>query len=130
MTSLIVVNSDSSLQSLLGAMREKYLAHKFLRVSIKTGKDRSSEQNSLMWALLAQIAKSVVWHGQKLTKENWKDVLTSSLKRQKVVPGLDGGFVVCGTSTSNMTIAEMSEVCELAYAFGAQHGVEFREVTA
>lgn len=91
---------------------------------------RSVAQNALMWSLLEQIAKSVVWHGAKLTKENWKDVLTSSLKRQTVVPGIDGGFVVCGTSTSAMTIPEMNEVCEMAFAFGAQQGVAFREQPA
>ena len=91
---------------------------------------RSLEQNSLMWSLLTQISNTVVWHGQKLTKENWKDVLTASLKKQTVVPGIDGGFVVCGTSTSNMTKAELSELCELAIAFGTQQGVEFREFPA
>lgn len=91
---------------------------------------RSLEQNALMWSLLSQISKSVVWHGQKLTKENWKDCLTASLKKQTVVPGIDGGFVVCGTSTSSMTKAELSELCELAIAFGTQQGVEFREFPA
>lgn len=88
---------------------------------------RTTKQNDLMWALLTEISEQVVWHGQKLTKENWKDVLTASLKRQSVVPGIDGGFVVLGQSTSRMTVAEMIDVIELSYAFGAQHGVKFKE---
>ena len=47
------------------------------------------------------------------------------MKRTKVVPGLDGGFVVCGQSTSKMTIAEMCEMQDLMEAFGAQKGVRF-----
>ena len=43
----------------------------------------------------------------------------------KVVPGLDGGFVVLGQATSKMTIAEMGELMELISAFGAQQGVRF-----
>jgi hypothetical protein len=43
---------------------------------------------------------------------------------------VDGGFVVLGSSTSKMTKGEMSELIELAYAFGATHGVEFAEVTS
>jgi hypothetical protein len=72
-------------------------------------------------------SEQVEWYGQHLSKENWKDVLTASLKRQQVIPGLDGGFVVCGTSTSRMTIAEMTELIELAMAFGAEKGVVFSE---
>lgn len=86
---------------------------------------RTNEQNSLLWPLLFEISRQVDWHGQKLTPENWKDVFSASLKQQKVVPGLDGGFVVCGQSTSRMGKREFSDLIELIYAFGAQHGVDF-----
>ena len=88
---------------------------------------RTIQQNDLMWALLTEISNQVVWHGQKLTPENWKDVLTAALKRQSVVPGIDGGFVVLGQRTSKMSVKELNEVIELAYAFGAQHNVKFKD---
>lgn len=88
---------------------------------------RTIQQNDLMWALLTEISNQVVWHGQKLTPDNWKDVLTAALKRQSVVPGIDGGFVVLGQRTSKMSVKELNEVIELAYAFGAQNGVVFNE---
>lgn len=87
---------------------------------------RSDAQNRRLWAMLADIAAQVDWYGQKLTSEEWKDVFSASLKRTKVVPGLDGGFVVCGQSTSKMTKAEMCELQELMEAFGAEKGVRFR----
>ena len=87
---------------------------------------RSSEQNRRLWSLLSDLAQQVVWHGNKLTAEEWKHVMSSSLKRQKVVPGLDGGFVVIGLATSKMTRAEMAELQELIEAFGAQQGVQFK----
>lgn len=87
---------------------------------------RSDAQNRRLWAMLTDISRQVDWYGQKLTSEEWKDVLSASLKRTKVVPGLDGGFVVCGQSTSRMTRAEMCELQELIEAFGAQQGVKFR----
>lgn len=96
------------------------------RLSLSVGEEkRNGEQNKKMWAMLTEVSRQVVWHGQKLSKEEWKDVFTASLKRQKVVPGLDGGFVVLGSSTSKMSKAEMSELIELMMAFGAQQGVEF-----
>ena len=87
---------------------------------------RSDAQNRRLWAMLADISAQVDWYGQKLTSEEWKDVFSASLKRTKVVPGLDGGFVVCGQSTSKMTKDEMCELQTLMEAFGAQKGVRFR----
>ena len=88
---------------------------------------RSAEQNDKLWPTLRDIARQVVWHGQKLTDGEWKDILTAAIKRQKVVPGVDGGFVVLGTSTSRMSKAEMSELLECAIAFGAQHDVRWSQ---
>ena len=78
-----------------------------------------------MWKLINEVSEKVIWYGEKLTPENWKDVLTASLKKQTVVPGIDGGFVVCGTSTSKMTVKELNELIELTIAFGTQQGVKF-----
>jgi hypothetical protein len=90
---------------------------------------RSGDQNNLMWSLLGQISKHVIWYGQKLSSEDWKDVLTASLRRTRVVPGIDAGtFVPLGMRTSQMTKDELSELLELIYAFGAERGVQFREL--
>ncbi len=88
---------------------------------------RNLEQNAALWAALSDISKQVEWYGQRLTTEEWKDVFTASLKRQKVVPGLDGGFVVCGLSTSKMGKSEFSQLLDLAYAFGAEKEVKFHD---
>ena len=88
---------------------------------------RSTEQNRRLWAMLGDVSDQVVWHGRKLTSEEWKHVFSASLKRQDVVPGLDGGFVVLGLSTSKMTKSEMGDLQELMAAFGAQQGVHFAE---
>ena len=89
---------------------------------------RSLDQNARMWALLADIARQVEWYGKFLTAENWKDILTAGLKRQNVVPGIDGGFVVLGTSTRKMTVGEMSELIEFITAFGTDRGVVFNDM--
>ena len=86
---------------------------------------RSQEQNALMWSVLTDLSKQVMWHGEKLTKEEFKDLLTAGLKKQRAIPGIDGGFVVLGTSTSKMTKAEMAELITLAHAFGDFRCVEW-----
>ena len=89
---------------------------------------RTTEQNSLLWPLLTEVSRQVDWYGKKLTPDEWKSVFSASLKQQKVVPGLDGGFVVCAQSTSKMGKREFSDLIELIFAFGAEKGVRFPDV--
>ncbi len=86
---------------------------------------RTLEQNALMWPLLACLSKQVLWHGVRMSDEDWKDMLTASLRKQRSAPGIDGGFVVFGERTKTYSKAQFSELIELIYAFGTQQGVDF-----
>jgi hypothetical protein len=88
---------------------------------------RTLEQNARMWAMLSDVSKQVVWHGRKLSPEEWKHVFSAALDKQDVVPGIEGGFVVLGKSTSKMSIREMTALQELMSAFGAERGVQWSE---
>lgn len=88
-------------------------------------KTRTIEQNSRLWALLNDVSTQVLWHGEKLSNEDWKNLFSASLKKQKLVQGLDGGLVVLGQSTSKMTVAELGDLMTIIEAFGANHGVKF-----
>lgn len=87
---------------------------------------RSLEQNALMWPLLDCLAKQVLWYGVKMSSEDWKDMLTASLCKQRSAPGIDGGFVVFGERTKTYSKSKFSELIELIYAFGAQNNVTFK----
>lgn len=89
---------------------------------------RSTDQNARLWASLAEVANQVEWYGNKLTSEEWKTVFSAALRKEKVVPGINGGFVVCGQSTSKMSKREFSDMLEIIYAFGAERGVVFSDV--
>jgi hypothetical protein len=100
------------------------------RVEFK-GPKRSVPQNDLMWSRLTEISENVVWYGQKLSPDDWKDVFTASLRKARVVPGLDAGsFVPLGMRTSDMSKEEMTALLDLIDAFAAEHNVEFHEVAA
>jgi hypothetical protein len=97
------------------------------RIEFKQAR-RSTEQNALLWQRLTEVAHQVEWYGQKLSAEDWKDVFTASLRKARVVPGIDAGsFVPLGMRTSDMSKAEMTELLDLISAFGAQHGVKFAD---
>lgn len=88
---------------------------------------RSDAQNRRLWAMLTDISQQVDWYGEKLSPEDFKHIFSASLKKQRAVQGLDGGFVVLGLSTSKMTKAEMSDMQELMSAFAAERGVNFSD---
>ncbi len=98
------------------------------RVEFKASK-RSIPQNSRFWALLTDVATQLRWHGQKLTPDDWRLVFLDALKRElRIVPNIDGtGFVNLGRSSSDLTKAEMGDLMTLIEAFGAQHGVVFKD---
>ena len=89
-------------------------------------RSRSIEQNRLMWPRLVAFATQLDWYGEKLTPEDWKDMLTASLRKSRVVPGIDRGTMVAlGLSTSSMTVREFSALMLLMEAFAADRGVTF-----
>ena len=97
-------------------------------VAVRIGRPtRTLDSNDKLWPMLRDISRQVEWHGQYLKDHEWKDVLTAALKGQKAVPGIEGGFVVIGAHTSKMDQQTFSDLIELAYAFGGEHGVEWSE---
>ena len=52
----MTINSDASLQNVIGELRETYKARKYITVSVIAGKGRSIDQNSLSHAWYQQVA--------------------------------------------------------------------------
>jgi hypothetical protein len=57
--SAIVINSAEGLQRTLGEIRSLWDKHHFLRLNIKTGKDRSLPQNAFTHVWYAQMAREL-----------------------------------------------------------------------
>lgn len=96
---------------------------------------RTDKQNRLMWPLLKDLSEQVVWYGEKLTKEEWKDVITVLVnqtedQKQKSVPGINGGRVYFGMRTSKSSKSYMADVIEAIYWFGTEKGVRFSEASS
>jgi len=99
------------------------------RVEIKP-RTRSLAQNDMLWSILTDISRQVefVVNGAlvKVSPEEVKDILTAGLRREiRMAMGINGGMVLLGQRTSKMTVAEMTQLIELAYAFGNERGVEW-----
>ena len=89
---------------------------------------RTLPQNAKMHAMLSDIALAKPM-GRTLSPETWKCLLMDDLGfKPKWEPSLDGdGVVNTGYRSSRLTVAQMSDMIERMYAFGAEHGVEWSE---
>ena len=86
---------------------------------------RTDPQNRRMWAMLRDISRQVEWYGQMLKDEDWKHIFSASVQQQRAVPGLDGGFVVLGVSTSKQSKKWFNDMFAVMEAFAAEKGVKF-----
>ncbi len=91
------INSDSSLQAFIGDVREMYIQHRYIKISAKTGKARSIDQNSISHAWYEQIARELreddalgwkcyckLHHGVPILRaedEEFRDIYDGSIKR-------------------------------------------------
>jgi len=89
---------------------------------------RSNEQSAKMWCMLSDISRAKPM-GRALPPETWKCLVLDDLgHKPKWEPGLDGdGVVNTGYRSSRLTKAEMSDLIERLYAFGADFGVAWSE---
>lgn len=105
-------------------MLREGLAAKVTVAPIKS--TRTLEQNRTLQSMCADVARQVEWHGQRLSHDDWRHMFVAAYrKQQRIVPGIDGGFVVLGASSRDLSIAECSEVMELVWAFGAERDVKW-----
>lgn len=86
---------------------------------------RTVPQSDKMWAMLTDLARQHLWHGQRLSANDYKILFMSALNTElRIVPNLEGtGFVPLGRSSSDLDRDEMSQLLELIAAFAAQHGI-------
>lgn len=89
---------------------------------------RTLEQNARMHAMLSDIARARPM-GRVHDTETWKCIFMDACGfKPKWIPSLDGdGVVNTGYRSSRLTKAQMSDLIECMFAFGAEHGVQWSE---
>ena len=93
---------------------------------------RSDQQNRLLHALFADIARQAEWAGKKRTAEQWKVLFVSghamaTKQGAEMVPGLEGEYLNLRESTARMGKARMASLLDYVMAWAVAHGVELRE---
>lgn len=125
---IVILNSPSS----------ERLAHEYVTKATQAGgyqvefkkATRSTEQNSKLWAMLADIYRAhPTWNGMPMSPERWKATFMDALGvEQDYAPNLEGGGIVpIGQRSSKLTKSQMSDLIELMLAFGVKHGVTWSD---
>jgi hypothetical protein len=122
---LLVLHNDAMRSKAIDWIRR---APRETRVTFQ-GPKRSLDQNSRLWACLTDVSTQLLWHGQRLSPDDWKIVFLSSLKQEmRLVPNIHGdGFVQLGRSSSDLSKEEMSDLFLIIEAFAARYGVKLLE---
>ncbi|MBV8664644.1 MAG: recombination protein NinB [Hyphomicrobiales bacterium] len=96
------------------------------------GPQRTRDQNAKCWAMLTDISMQVEHHGRRYAPPDWKAIFLSALGREtRFVPSLDGtAFIPIGQSSSDLSVAEMSDMIELMLSWGAERGVVWSDPNA
>jgi hypothetical protein len=99
-----------------------------MRVEFREAK-RSTEQNSKLWASLSDVSTQVTHQGRRYDPDRWKCLFMYALGQEtEFIPSLDGvSFIPYGPRSSELSVAEMSELLELIIAWGTEHGVIFHD---
>ncbi|MGJ4954593.1 recombination protein NinB [Bradyrhizobium sp. HKCCYLRH2015] len=89
------------------------------------GPQRTLEQNSRLWAMLTDVARQKRINGRRYSTDQWKVMFLKACGQEaQFVPSLDGtGFIPYGQSSSDLTVAEMSDLIEFMFAWGAENNV-------
>lgn len=128
-----LITSQTILENTLAYIRkeaESYLrAGKELALTL-SDPARSQEQNRLMWPYLEawRINQTCIVNGveTRLDRDDWKDVLTASWRRENIrmALGLDGGVVMLGARTSKFRKGEFTDWMEFLIYATTSRGME------
>lgn len=92
---------------------------------------RSIEQNAYQWPYLEGFSRGMQWpvNGKLewLSKDEWKDVLTSAFENEvnpRIAAGFDGGVVMLGRRTSKYGKKKFADWMTWLMAAAAMKGIE------
>lgn len=97
-------------------------------------KTRSSMQNAKAHAMFADLAKSgLEFSGKARSLDEWKVILISGHSiatggQGEVIAGIEGELICIRESSASMSVSRMASLIEYVSAFGAEHGIIFRDV--
>lgn len=98
------------------------------RVEYK-GPQRNLDQNAKLWAALTDVATQATHAGRRYTADQWKVLFLHACGREvQFIPSLGNGtFIPYGQSSSELSVAEFSDLLEFIMAWGAENNITWSD---
>ena len=83
----------------------------------------TEEQQNTLNAACGDLATQIIWHGWRLSKDDWRHFLSGMVLGWRRIPAYDKGegppgFVMLGGSSKKLTKEEASLAIEMAFHIG------------
>jgi hypothetical protein len=83
----------------------------------------TDEQRRFLNAICGDLAQQINWHGNRLTKDDWRHFIAGTVLGWRMMPAYDRGegapgFVMLGGSSLNLRKAECVEAITMALHIG------------
>lgn len=83
----------------------------------------TEEQRRTLNAACGDLAAQIEWHGFRLSKDDWRHMLSGTVKGWRMMRGIDRGegspgLIMLGGSSKDLTKDEASDAITLAFSIG------------
>ncbi len=87
--------------------------------------ERTDSQSIRLRLMREEIARRILWNGERLSADDWMVIFAASLRNSKVVDGIDPGTrIVLGLREDGEPSKEnASDLIELMLSFAAERGI-------
>ena len=97
----------------------------------------STQQRKLLNSACGDLAAQVVWHGQRLTKDDWRHLIAGTILGWRMMPAIDRGegspgFIMLGGSSLDLSKTECTDAITMAFHLGdhpEEQGITCKPVT-
>lgn len=82
------------------------------------------EQRKLFNAACGDLASQLRWHGFRLTKDDWRHLISGTMLGWRMMPGIDKGegqapgLIMLGGSSLDLSKKQCTEAIDMAFAIG------------
>ena len=81
------------------------------------------EQQKLFNAACGDLSAQIRWHGNRLSRDDWRHLLSGTMLGWRMMPGVDlgsgaPGFIMLGGSSLDLSKSQASDAITLAFSIG------------
>lgn len=92
-------------------------------LSVRGDTRLTEPQRKTLNAACGDLADQIVWHGNRLTKDDWRHFFSGTVKGWRTMPGYDmgdgrPGLIMLGGSSMDLSKSQASDALTMAFCLG------------